>query len=173
VLIVQVYLNLKLYGVYTGSIFIVRIQEKELKMDLTDNQKFEALKLRYTDHVELLRSITKLDVQIFSGYITVQLALGAWLGSHPINLWPKIGLSVIDLVLAVIALKLLHKDFLRRKEVVGIIENINEALNFNTEGAYLPGKSINDNTNTRPWFSWFVVGIIAGFIGIVIILVTF
>ncbi len=46
-------------------------------MELTEEHKFEALKLKYTDHVELLRFITKLDVQLFSGYITIQLALGA------------------------------------------------------------------------------------------------
>lgn len=139
-------------------------------MQLTDDQKFEALKLRYTDHVELLRFMTKLDVQIFSGYITVQLALGAWIGSHPINgCWPKIGIILIDLVLAAIASKLLYNDFRRREEVVGIIRNINEALNFDTKGAYLPDKPINVETKTRPWFLWFMFGIIFGVIGIIMV----
>lgn len=139
-------------------------------MQLTDDQKFDALKLRYTDHVELLRSITKQDIQIFSGYITVQLILGSWITSHPINgFWPRIGIILIDFVLATIALKLLYNDYLRRKEVVEIIKNINEALNFNTKGAYLSDKPINVETKTRPWFLWFMFGIIFGVVGIVIV----
>ncbi len=139
-------------------------------MQLTDGQKFEALKLRYTDHVELLRFITKLDVQIFSGYITIQLALGAWLATHPINgILPKIGIILIDIVLAVIALKVLYNDYRRRTEVVGIIKNINEALNFNSAGVYLPGSPLNVETKRRPWFVWFLIGIIVGVFGIIMV----
>ena len=141
-------------------------------MELTNDQKFEALKLRYADHAELLRFITKLDVQLFSGYITLQLALGAWLATHPINgIWPKIGVIVIDIVLAVIAYKLLWNDYKRREEVVGIIKNINDVLNFNKSGAYLSDSPINVQTETRSWHKWFFVGIVVGVLGI--ILVTF
>jgi hypothetical protein len=139
-------------------------------MELTGEQKFDALKLRYTDHVELLRSITKLDVQIFSGHITVQLALGAWLATHSINgYWPKIGVMLIHIVLATIASKLLYKDYLRRKEVVAIIKNINMALGFDSKGIYLPNISINVPTQTRPWFPWFLVGIAVGVLGIMLV----
>ncbi len=146
------------------------LEYENKKMELTEEQKFEALKLRYTDHVELLRSITKLDVQLFSGYITIQLALGAWLASHPIDgNWPKIGIILIDIVLAVIASKLLWNDYKRREEVVGIIKNINEALNFNKIGAYLPDIPINVKTETRPWHKWFFVGITVGVLGIIMV----
>ena len=139
-------------------------------MELDNNQKFEALKLRYDDHVELLRSMTKLDVQIFSGYIAVQLALGAWITTNPIQgCWAKMGLILIDLVLAIIASKLLYNDFKRRTEVVRIIKNINDALSFNTSGFYLPSKAINVPTKTRPWFQWFLIGIIIGVVGIVMV----
>ncbi len=139
-------------------------------MKLTNEQKFEALKLRYSDHVELLRFMTKLDVQIFSGYITVQLALGAWIATHPIDgNWPKFGIILLDIVLAAVASKLLFNDFLRRKEVVGIIKNLNEALCFNVEGVYLPDKPINVETKTRPWFFWFMLGILFSFVGIIMV----
>jgi hypothetical protein len=118
-------------------------------MELTEEQKFEALKLRYADHVELLRFMTKLDVQLFSGYITLQIALGAWIATHPINgIW---------------------NDYKRREEVVGIIKNINEALNFNTSGAYLSDSPINVQTETRPWHKWFLIGIATGVLGIIMV----
>jgi hypothetical protein len=139
-------------------------------MELTEEQKFEALKLRYADHVELLRFMTKLDVQLFSGYITLQIALGAWIATHPINgIWPKIGIILIDVVLAGIASKLLWNDYKRREEVVGIIKNINEALNFNTSGAYLSDSPINVQTETRPWHKWFLIGIATGVLGIIMV----
>jgi len=139
-------------------------------MELTEDQKFEALKLRYTDHVELLRFMTKLDVQVFSGYITIQLALGAWLATHPISgILPKTGIILIDIVLAVIATKLLWNDYQRRKEVVGIIKNINDALCFNKKGAYLPESPINVKTETRPWHTWFFIGIAVGVLGIIMV----
>lgn len=139
-------------------------------MELKEEQKFDALKLRYSDHVELLRSITKLDVQVFSGYITVQLALGAWLATHPINgCWPKIGVILIDIALATIASKLLYNDYLRRKEVVAIIRNINQALGFDNKGIYLPDIPINVPTQTRPWFPWFLAGISVGVLGIILV----
>jgi hypothetical protein len=139
-------------------------------MELTEEQKFEALKLRYTDHVEILRFMTKLDVQLFSGYITLQIALGAWIATHPINgIWPKIGIILIDIVLAGIASKLLWNDYKRREEVVGIIKNINEALKFNTSGVYLSDSPINVQTKTRPWHKWFLIGIAAGVLGIIMV----
>ena len=139
-------------------------------MELTEEQKFEALKLRYADHVELHRFITKLDVQLFIGYIAVQLALGAWLATHTINgSWPKIGIVLIDIAFAVIVSRLFWNDYKRREEIVGIIKNINEALNFNKSGVYLADFPINVQTEPRPWHKWFFAGIAVGILGIIIV----
>lgn len=139
-------------------------------MELTNDQKFDALKIRYDDHVELLRFITKLDVQIFSGYITIQLALGAWLASNrPCGITPKLGIMLIDITLALIAGKLLFNDYQRRKEVVDIIRNICEAFGYTKTGIYLKDKAINIETHRRPWFWWFLIGIILGVIGIAMV----
>ena len=140
-------------------------------MHLSEEQKFEALKLRYNDHVELLRSMTKLDVQIFIGYITLQLGLGAWLATNrPEDHFARFGTLLIDIVLAAIASKLLYNDYLRRKEVVSIIKNINETLGFDKSGIYLDDKPINVQTVTRPWWKWFLYGIISCVVGIVMVL---
>ena len=139
-------------------------------MELTSEQKFEALKLRYDDHVELLRFITKLDVQIFSGYITLQLALGAWLATNtPEDILSKIGITLIDLTLGTIAGKVLHNDYLRRKEVVAIIRNLCEALRYRKVGYYVPDKAIDIDTQARAWWQWYLLGIISAVIGIILI----
>ena len=133
--------------------------------------EFKALSLRYQDHVELLRTMTHIDLRIFSGYITLQLAMGAWLATNrPSDFLVQIGLFLIDLVLAGIAAKLLYNNFRRRKEAVGTLKNINEALGYTETGVYLPEKSINVETTFRPWWYWYLVGVFACVAGIALIL---
>ena len=69
-------------------------------IELTENQKLDILKMRFKDQVDLLRTMTKIDLQVFGGYITIQLLLAAWLGEHPpANLYSKCGIFLIDSVL--------------------------------------------------------------------------
>lgn len=97
--------------------------------------EFEALKMRYEDQVELLREITKLDLQIFSGYLTLQIALGGWLIAHPLqSLMMQIGMLLIDAALAAIAGYLHYSHFHRRREAVDTIKNLNRALGFTEQG---------------------------------------
>ncbi len=143
-------------------------------MELNETQKFEALKLRYSDQVELLREMTRIDLKIFIGYLTLQLAFGGWLSTHIFdNIIIKIGLLLIDLSLAGITSKLLYNNFRRRKEVAQTVRNLNEALNFNRVSYYLPDLKINSTTIFRPWWYWLLIGIIIGFLGVVLIIFSF
>ena len=83
-------------------------------MDLTPEQKFEALKMRYEDHVELLRFNARQDLEIFGGYITLQGVLAGFLAqmATPPNIWIKVGIIFIDLALTMIAF-VLRKAMLR------------------------------------------------------------
>ena len=140
-------------------------------MELNDSQKFEALKLRFLDQVELLRVMTQLDLKIFTGYLTLQLAFGGWLSTTDIkSLLIKIGLLTIDLSLTGLASKLVYNSYRRRKEVVATLKNINDALNFNTLDYYIKDSKINATTKFRPWWYWYLIGIYAGFTGIVLII---
>src|SRR2546421_10564771 len=83
-----------------------------------DAKKFQAVLTRFQDHTETLRALTGFDLQIFGGYITLQLAIGAWLAEHPATDWGRaIGLVVLDLVLSGLAGKLLFNNFKRRQEI--------------------------------------------------------
>ena len=140
-------------------------------MKLTGQQKFEALKLRYKDQVELLRFMTKLDFQIFGGYTTLQLALGSWLSQHTIAVpLAKVGILLVDLALALIAGILLYNDFRRRKEVVSTIKNINAALGYSEPNVYLEGKVLNAETAFRPWAHFYILGVIVCFLGIILLI---
>jgi hypothetical protein len=79
--------------------------------------EFEALTCRFENQTELLHRMTLIDLQVFSGYISLQLALGAWLATHEHDLTglvPRIGVMLIDLVPMVVAGALLYNNYKRR-----------------------------------------------------------
>ena len=134
--------------------------------------EFEALKCRFEDQVELLHRLTLHDYRVFSGYITLQLALGAWVATQGTNLAagsPRTGLMLIDLALATIAGALLYNNYKRRKEVTDTVHNCSIALGYETTGVYLAGKTLNAPTKFRPWVPWYLAGIVLAFVGIVFV----
>ena len=138
---------------------------------ISDEQKFEALKLRYEDHVELSRYLTTLDFQIFGGYITLQLLLGSWLGEHPPEaIAARIGIALINASLTVVAAALIHNDYKRKIEVVATLKNIATALRFSEPDAYITPGTLNAPTKFRAWRHWYFLGIISAFIGIMFLL---
>ncbi len=138
-----------------------------------EGKEFEALICRFKDQAELLYRLTLVDLKVFTGYITLQLVLGAWMAVHNneiLELFNKTGLLIIDFVLSFIAIVLLYKNYKRRQEVAKTIGNCNKALGYESPGVYLYDERLNAKTESRPWFWTYFVGIIFGFIGIIIIL---
>lgn len=146
--------------------------EEKLMKPAYLGREFEALRVRYEDQVELLRTLTKLDLQIFTGYLTLQAALGGWFATQPIGQWQtKFGILLVDFALTFIAAGLLYNNYRRRAEVVETIRNLCDAFGFTVEGVYLPGRAINPPTTFRPWWYWFLTGIGIALIGVTIIIV--
>lgn len=140
-------------------------------MDYYKGNEFEALKLRYSDQVELLRSLGQFDFKIFTAFFTLQLVLGGWLAANPVqDASMRTGLLIIDMALAGISIKLLRNQHLRRQEVVATIMNLNEALGFSVAGAYLQGKTINPQYKRRFWFWWYAVAVAIGVVGFALVL---
>ena len=138
---------------------------------LSDEQKFEALKMRYQDQVKLLRYMTTLDFRIFGGYITLQLLLGCWLSQHPpAVLSGRIGIAAIDLALMVVATVFLTNNYKRRAEVGATLKNITVALRFSEEDAYITPGALNATIGFRAWRYWSLFGIVAAFSGIMLLL---
>ena len=138
---------------------------------LSNDQKFDALKMRYEDQVKLLRYMTTLDFRIFGGYITLQLLLGSWLSQHPpAALSGRIGIAAIDLALMVVATVFLNNDYKRRTEVVATLKNIAVALRFSEENAYITPGALNATMKFRAWRFWYLFGIIVAFGGIMFLL---
>lgn len=135
--------------------------------------EYDALKTLFLDQVELLHRLTMVDLRIFSGYVTLQLAIGAWVAVNKVAIDAfvvKVGLMIIDLGLMVIATALLYNNRKRREEVISTVKNCNQALGYEDEGVYLAGKKLNAKMTTRSWALWYYVAIILGFIGVALII---
>lgn len=135
--------------------------------------EFEALKIRFENQTELLYRMSLIDIQVFTGYITLQLAFGAWIAAHPSNItdtFSRAGLLAIDLALAAIAFAMLFNSYERRKEVVETVNNCNSALGYSAPGVYLEGRPLNAETKWRPWAGWYFAGVVVGAAGVAMVL---
>lgn len=135
-----------------------------------EGHEFEALKLRYEDHVHLLRVLTQIEQRITVWIVTIQILLAAWLSEHPISERVALGGIVLaDGSLLFIGIALLRRHSLRRQEVITTVRNINDALGYNSKDVYLSGRAINAATSTRRLFPFYVGVIIISFVGAIIV----
>ncbi len=142
-------------------------------LDLTPGQRFEALRMRYEDHVELLRMMTGLDLRLFSGVMAIQLALGGWLATNPVANWiPLAGVIALDGALAFIGTVLLRNNALRRKEAVATLKNVMTALGFYRDSFYVRGITINAPGGFRLWGPWYIGGIVVSYVGLILVAVS-
>jgi len=145
----------------------------ENQFTLSPEQKFEALIIRYQDHVELLRMMTKIDLQIFGGLLSIQLTLGSFLSINPPKtLAAMAGILLVDAVLSTIASILLRNNALRRKEAVGTLKNVMSALGYYQIGVYIPDKAINESGKLRLWAPLYITGIIISYIGLGVVILS-
>ncbi|GAB3726645.1 hypothetical protein [Spirosoma lituiforme] len=144
--------------------------ESETRLPFVGHE-FEVVRYRHEDQSKLLQLMAQVDLQLFSGFLTVQLAFGSFLVQQDLyNNYVRFGLISVNLSLASICFILLRNNYKRRKEVVATLKNCNEALGLNQQGAFIPGKSINSDTKFRPWFHWYSIAILLSFTGICLIL---
>jgi len=139
------------------------------------DHKFEALKLNFEYQIQNLRNMTQIDLRIISGYLTIQLFLGGWLLKNHLPELSKIvvktGILTIDATLSLIAGVLLFHSYKRRYEVVETIKNLNYALGYSIKNIYIEDKAINAEAKFRPWFWWYLFGVLMGFVGISLIII--
>jgi len=83
------------------------------------NYEFEALKCRFENQTEQLYRQTQIDLKIFTGFFTLQIAIGAWFATHESvftgNYLASIAFILIDVSIAWVASMLLYRSNQRRK----------------------------------------------------------
>jgi hypothetical protein len=141
-------------------------------LTLTSDQRFQALLARFQDHVEILRALTTLDLQIIGGFMTLQLALAAWLIDHtPKTAVARGGMVFLSGILTALTAKLLYNDYRRRKEVVQSLSHAKAVLGFDRPDTYLQEKPLDAPTVFRPWWPWYLVACVLTFLAVAAIIV--
>lgn len=147
-----------------------------------EGNKFEALALRYQDHVELLRSLTQIDLRIATALVTVQLVLGGFIATQQsLGFVTRLGLIFINIGVCIFAFRLLYLNYVRRREAVATLKNLNSALGFSEKGIYLPDRAINPSKEEfaqpgkdfRPWLRWYLVIVGLCVVGLIVIVFGF
>lgn len=134
-----------------------------------DDKKFEAAKYRHEDQSKLLQVMSTIDLKVIISFFTLQLLLGGFFAKTFLDLHIKIGFALIDVALSLVCISLLFNNYQRRKEVVGTIKNCNDFLMYTEKGFYIEGESLNSNTKFRAWFGCYLIAIIFGLVGTIMI----
>ncbi|OQB43453.1 MAG: hypothetical protein BWY06_00096 [Candidatus Latescibacteria bacterium ADurb.Bin168] len=125
---------------------------------LTQDQ-IAILKSKYEDHTEDLRFRTGQDFKLLSGFVTLNLVLAAWLSTHPLQAMAfRVGFMAFSVGVSGATFMLFVRNTRRRKVIVEILHNINEAFGFTKGNAYgIPGP-INPTSNltTTYWLPWYL-----------------
>ena len=118
--------------------------------------RLELARYRHENATEHLYRLTTLDLKVASGYLSLQLALGAWLSQGRAQVHPPWGLCMLNFALLFAAYSVLLNTYVRRREFVGIAKNCAHVLGFEADGVYLKAASLN-NTVRRP--GWIPAGV--------------
>ena len=102
------------------------------KMNLTPDNKFEALKVRYEEQAELLKFMKQNEFRLLFGYLTVQLVLSGWVTKSVINpgIISLIGITLVNLAIAISITVMLIDYKRRREEIITTIKTIMEVFGF-------------------------------------------
>jgi hypothetical protein len=134
---------------------------------LDDKSRFEAAKACYQQQTLLLTTMTKVDMQIISGYLATQFIIAGWttkemLGSMAVRL----GLSLIEVVLTTAAYGAFWNSKTRRGEVSEVVRNLNRVLGYSVKGAYLEDVVVQREFKTHYWFPWHVAAMVGSVVGV-------
>ena len=133
----------------------------------------EILKAKYLDHAEELRFRTNFDFKLLSGFVTLNLVLAAWLTQHPLaTVWFKVGFAIFVFGISGVAVLLFQRNLRRRKVVVEIMHNLNDALGFDKDGVFRDKGPINPKSNlkTTYWTPWYRIAVLLFFLAQIFII---
>ncbi|WP_418982166.1 hypothetical protein [Alistipes sp.] len=139
-------------------------------MELDNKDKIELIRYRHEDQARLLQTLSHIDLKVFTGFLTLQLALGSFLTQFSFTVLALTGVCILELAMCAICTLILRNNYERRKEAAETIGHCNDFLGFREKGAYLPDSAIDATTRFRPWHLLYYLGIWASFAAIFLIL---
>jgi hypothetical protein len=130
---------------------------------MTDEQRFEALKLTAAEEATNLRFETTTAHTLVTAFATLELALAAWVvNSHGLTDCARYLLLALNAAFGVIIGRLIFLNYQRREGIAHTLDQVVSALDLRRSGAYLPGQVVWHGEFKSPW-KWWYIGLIALF----------
>jgi hypothetical protein len=121
-------------------------------------EQIEVLKLVYTEEGQNLRFETSTAQRLMTYFVTVELALGAWIASAgPLQVPARWTVFLLNLGFGACVAYLIVLNYRRRLEVVMPMRHALEALQLTAVGAYLPDRPIHSWKVNASWRNWYLV----------------
>lgn len=128
---------------------------------MTPEQKIDVLKLVYTEEGQNLRFETSTAQRLMTYFITVELALGAWVASaHPFDERARWAVFLLNAAFGACIVILIVLNYRRRLEVVMPMRRALAALKLTEVGVYHPDEPIHVwkvNASWRKGYIWLVL----------------
>jgi hypothetical protein len=129
---------------------------------ITPEQKIDVLKLVYAEEAEALRFEVATAQRLVTYFVTVELALAAWVVTSSIPDRARVVLFVLNACFGVWVGLLVHRNYRRREDIVYALRAAVEALGLADAGEYLPSRPIHDYKYDSSW-EWYYIWVIGFF----------
>lgn len=124
---------------------------------MTPEQKIDVLKLVYTEEGQNLRFETATAQRLMTYFVTVELALGAWIVSAGL---PDVGarwtIFLLNVAFGACIVVLIVLNYQRRLEVVLPIRRAVAALGLAKPGVFLTDEPIHAWNVKASWRNWYI-----------------
>ena len=135
--------------------------------------KIDALRIGYENQVGYLKLMSDVDIKLFFGYITIQLALANWIVTHPLETNSlKFAMLILDGSLAAVSCMLFWLNHRRRVYATKVLENFSRELGFLDTNNFEIETELQESPPVRPWFWLYVISVVVAAIGVCLIILT-
>lgn len=124
---------------------------------MTPDQKIDVLKLVYTEEGQNLRFETTTAQRLMTYFVTVELALGAWIVSAGLlEASARWAIFLFNVAFGACIVILIVLNYQRRLEVVIPMRRALTALGLAEPGVFLAGEAIHAWKLKSSWRNWYI-----------------
>jgi hypothetical protein len=106
----------------------------------------------YAEQSAGLRFETESANKLMTGFVTLELALAAFLATHaPNGFLPGLGIFALNALLGFSAWEFIKRNYGRRSDIVDTLFNVSDALGLRQPGTYLSDRPINAEAFGHSW----------------------
>lgn len=147
---------------YTAGCGVLSVGPTIPLVTMTPEQKIDVLKLVYTEEGQNLRFETSTAQRLMTYFVTVELALGAWVVStDPFDERARWAIFLLNVAFGVCIVTLIVLNYRRRLEVVMPMRRALAALQLTQTGVYHQDEPIHAWKVNASWRNWYIGSVVS------------